>query len=137
MRWTKQSGKNIWINDKKYVIDWDKPSRSKQQFKVKQFLRKYCLKHLMYEEYPVPGTLLKCDFLNSSQRWILEHQGIGHDYNKWVHQGSRLRYLRSIKNDMKKREILELNGYKVIETFPDDLDNLSYDFFVEKFGIYL
>jgi hypothetical protein len=138
MKWILPNGKEKWKNDTKYRINFDKPSLSNEQFRVKQFLKKYCSSHIMYEEYTIPGTILKIDFLNLTQKWALEHQGVGHfSYNSYFHRGSRLNYLKSIKNDSKKRQILELNGFLVIETITEDLDYLSHDYFFKKFGVNL
>ena len=37
---------------KNFLIDWDGKSRSKIQFNVKQYLKKYWLKHIVFEEFP-------------------------------------------------------------------------------------
>ncbi|MEK6878949.1 MAG: hypothetical protein AABY22_05040 [Nanoarchaeota archaeon] len=138
MKWILLNNRIINVNDSKYKIDWDKPSKSGEQFKVKQFLKQYCKNHIIYEEYLLPRSgNLRVDFLNSTQKWAIEHQGVAHEsYNSFFHKNSRLNFLQRIKNDVKKREILEKNGYIVIETITDDLP-LSYDFFIGKFGIYL
>jgi hypothetical protein len=137
MRWKLFNGKEVWKRDNKYRIDFDKPSRSKQQFQIKQFLRENCRTHILYEEYTLPRMILKVDFINATQKWALEHQGVGHNsFNPFFHQGSRARYLNSIKNDSKKREFLEFNNYLLIETTPDDLP-LTKEWFIEKYGVYL
>ena len=45
-------------NAKKYLIDWDKPSRSKFQTQVKRFLRRYWKNDIVFEEFRVVGTRL-------------------------------------------------------------------------------
>ena len=52
----------------KYLIDWDKKSKSQLQFKVKQFLRSYWKNHIVYEEFPVYGTRMKVDFVNATKK---------------------------------------------------------------------
>ena len=139
MRWKTQSGKLVWKNDKSYIIDWDKPSRSKEQTKVKEFLKTCCKNDIIYEEYTLPGTRMKVDFLNATKKWALEHQGKGahNEFNPFFHQNSRAKYLASIKRDVKKVKFLEMNGYTVIETFTKDLDNLSQEFFLKTYNIML
>ncbi len=139
MRWRLNSGKLVWKNDKKYIIDWDKPSRSKEQTKVKEFLRALWKNDIVYEEMPLPGGRLRVDFLNATKKIAIEHQGKGahNEFNKFFHQNSRANYLASIKRDVKKVKILELNGYTVIETFTKDLDNLSQEFFLKTYNISL
>ena len=44
---------------KNFLIDWDGKSRSKIQFNVKQYLKKYWLKHIVFEEFPVAGTYIE------------------------------------------------------------------------------
>ena len=50
----------------KYSVDWGRKSRSKIQFKVKQFLKPYWKSHVVFEEFPVYGTRLKVDILNAT-----------------------------------------------------------------------
>jgi len=51
-------------NAKKYLINWDKPSRSKFQTRVKDFLRSYWQHDVVFEEFRVVGTRLTLDFYN-------------------------------------------------------------------------
>jgi len=137
MRWILPNGKQIWQSDSIYRINFDKPSRSKQQFEVKQFFKKYCYNHILYEEYSLPGTLLKVDFISATQKWAWEHQGVGHFcFNKFYHNDSRAKYLNSLKNDTKKYKILELNGYIIIESSPQDLP-ITKEWLKEKYNIIL
>ena len=48
-------------NVSKYLMDWDKKSRSKIQFKVKKFLEPFWKGHIVFEEFPVYGSKLKVD----------------------------------------------------------------------------
>lgn len=136
MRWL-LNGKLSWRNDKQYLIDWDKPSRSKEQTKVKEFLKQHWKNDIVYEEYRCPGGLLKVDFLNATKKIALEHQGKGahNEFNPFFHDNSRAKYLASIKRDVKKAKLLESNGYLLVETFTQDLDKLSKDFFLKTYNI--
>ena len=50
-----------------YLIDWDHPSKSKIQFKTKQFIKEYWLNNVVFEEFPVAGTRLSLDFYNATK----------------------------------------------------------------------
>lgn len=139
MRWM-INGKLCWKCDKKYLIDWDQPSRSKEQTKVKEFLRQFWSQDIVMEEYLIPKSgKLRVDFINVTKKIALEHQGKGahNEYNPFFHNNNRLNYLASLKRDVKKIKILEMNNYKVIETYTKDLNNLSKEFFLKTYGILL
>ena len=138
MRW-RIGEKYVWRNDKQYIIDWDKPARSKEQTKVQEFLRQYWDKDIVFSEYRLPQTKLRVDFINASKKIALEHQGKGahNEFNPFFHNNSRTNYLASLKRDIKKLKILEHNGYTVIETFTEDLNKLSKEFFIQKYNICL
>ena len=139
MRWKLSNNKLVWRNDKKYLINWDKPSRSKEQTKVKDFLKQYCKNDILFEEYVLPSTRLKVDFLNATKKWAIEHQGKGahNEFNPFFHKNSRANYLASLKRDVKKRKLLEDNGYVFIETFTNELDSLTKEFFLKTYNITL
>ena len=130
-------GRSVNKNVNKYLIDWDKKSRSKIQFATKQFLRPYWRLHLCYEEFPCVGSLLKVDILNATIKVAIEVNGEQHGSFHYFHNGNRLNYLKSIKNDYKKSEWLELNGFQLIEINYDEIDLLSKEFFRTKFGLVL
>jgi len=122
----------------KYLIDWNKKSRSKIQFKVKQFLKTYWKAHVVFEEFPVYGTRLKVDILNATIKVAIEVQGKQHSsFNKFFHGNSRAKYLASIKRDFQKSQWLELNKYKLIEIEEDEVDLLSKEFFLKKLRLKL
>ena len=139
MRWRLPNNKLVWRNDKKYLINWDKPSRSKEQTKVKDFLKQYCKNDILFEEYVLPSTRLKVDFLNATKKWAIEHQGKGahNEFNPFFHKNSRANYLASLKRDVKKRKLLEDNGYVFIETFTNELNSLTKEFFLKTYNITL
>ena len=111
----------------RYLIDWDKKSKSKIQFKVKQFLKTYWENHIVYEEFPVYGTRMKVDFINVTKKMAVEVHGPQHEScNKFFHKNSRAAYLDSIKRDAKKAEWLENNNFIFIEIYDKDIDNLSH-----------
>lgn len=138
MRFFTLSGSLKYKNVKSFLINWDKKERSIPQFKVKKFLQNYWFTHIVYSEFPVYGTLLKIDIFNATKKIAVEVQGRQHDqYNKFFHNNSRLNYLSSIKRDSLKRKWCEINNIKLIEIYEDEVDDLSREFFKEKFDIEL
>jgi very-short-patch-repair endonuclease len=131
------NGKLVKKNVSKYLINWDKKSRSNIQFSTKQFLRNYWFSHIVYEEFPVYGSLLKVDFLNATKKIAIEVQGSQHEsFNKFFHDNSRLKYLNSIKRDYNKFLWLEKNGFKLIEIYEKDVKGgLSLEFFQKTLNI--
>ena len=131
-------GREQYKNVEKYRVDWDAKCRSKIQFTVKTFLRQYWQNHIVYEEFPVYGTRLKVDLLNASNKIAVEVQGKQHEqFNKHFHANSRLKYLQSIKRDVKKSQWLEKNGFIVVEIMQDEVPTLNEDFFLKKYDITL
>ena len=138
MRLLNIHGKLVNKSVSKYLIDWGGRSRSNIQFQTKQFLRLYWGSHIVYEEFPVYGSLMKVDILNATKKIAVEVNGAQHgEFNKFFHANSRAKYLNSIKRDYKKAEWLEKNGYVLIEIEQDEVKDLSKDFFLKKFNIVL
>ena len=105
---------------KKYLIDWDKPSRSKFQTSVKKFLRPYWENDFVFEEFRVVGTRLSLDFYNASKNVAVEVQGAQHTkYVKHFHK-NRLNYADQLQRDQKKLEFCEANGINLAEVYPQD-----------------
>jgi len=137
MRFKTLTGKQIYKNLNPFRIDWDKSSRSKPQFAVKQFLKPFWEKYIIYEEMPVYGTLMHVDIVNASLKLAVEVQGNQHEtYNPFFH-GNRAGYFKSIKRDGLKLKWLELNDFKVIYIYENETPHLSKEFFKDKFGIFL
>lgn len=121
----------------RYIIKWDAPSKSKLQFRVKQFLKPYWVGSICYEEFPVYGTELKVDFFNATYRIAIEVQGPQHNEYHYFHNGQPNAYLDSVKRDMQKLVWIKRNGFKFIEINYDEVDMLSHAFVQEKFGVNL
>jgi hypothetical protein len=131
-------GRYVNKNVEKYRIDWEEKSRSKAQFRTKEFLKQYWQNDIVYEEFPVYGTRMKVDIVNMTKKIAIEVQGNQHySFNKHFHKNSRLKYLASLKRDVKKIEWLELNDFLVAEITEDETKSLSRKFFEESFGINL
>lgn len=136
MRLLNINGKLVNKNVRNYEIDWYGKCRSKLQFKFKQFFYPYWKNHIVYEEFPVYGSMLKIDLLNATKKIAVEIQGAQHEsFNKFFHDNSRLKYLESIKRDVKKEKWIDTNGFKFIELYENDLKDLSPQYIEEKCGV--
>ena len=112
-------------NAKKYLIDWDKPSRSKFQPYVKEFLRPYWKNDIVFEEFRVVGSRLTLDFYNANKKIAVEVQGAQHTkYVKFFHK-TRLKYRDQLKRDEKKLDFCKANNIKLAEIYPQDEINAS------------
>jgi hypothetical protein len=129
-------GKLRYKNVQKYLINWDGKSRSKPQFEVKQFLKKYWITSVCYEEFPVYGTLMRIDLFNANKKIAVEVNGKQHgEFNPFFHNNSRLNYLNSLKRDHNKWKWLELNNIQLLEIEEEEVDYLSTKYIKEKFDI--
>lgn len=117
-----------------YLIDWDKESLSKIQFKTKQFLKKYWESHVIFEEFPVAGTRLKFDFYNANKKIAVEVHGAQHTKYVPFFHGRKSNFVRQIRRDQQKIDFCELNGIILVELF--DGDKLNRKTF-EKCGVHL
>jgi len=136
MRLLNINGTLVNKNVRKNLINWEGKSRSKLQFKFKQFFYSYWKNHIVYEEFPVYGTMLKVDILNATKKIAIEIQGNQHEsFNEFFHDNSRLKYLQSIKRDVKKEKWLEMNEFKFLELYEADLKKLSPQYIEEKCGV--
>ena len=121
-------------NAKKYLINWKKPSRSKFQTSVKNFLNPYWFNDIVFEEFKIVGTRLSFDFYNANKKIAIEVQGAQHTkYIKFFH-GSRLNYLDQLRRDEKKLKFCIANDITLIEIYPND--TIDEKFF-ESFGVIL
>tara|TARA_Y100000593_G_C4320670_1_gene343598 strand:+ start:585 stop:1004 length:420 start_codon:yes stop_codon:yes gene_type:complete len=129
------TGKLVTKNVSKYVINWDEESRSKLQFKVKQFLKPYWRYQMVFEEFPVYGTRMAVDIVNATKKIAIEVNGPQHKkFNKFFHN-SKADYLASIQRDWKKTEWLTKNNFELIEIESEEVDGISKEFIQEKFGV--
>ena len=122
----------------KYLITWNKKSRSKLQKRVKDFFKPYWQAHIVYEEFPVFGSRMKVDIVNMTKKIAIEVQGSQHNsFNAFFHNNSRAKYLESIKRDVKKAQWLEKNDINLIEVDEKEAYKLSKEFFKKKFDLAL
>lgn len=112
----------------KYLIDWDGLSKSKFQKSVKDFLKDYWQRQVVFEEFPVAGSRMTFDFYNANQKIAIEVQGGQHTkYVPFFHGGYKNNYLMQLKRDNDKHDFCELNEIKLVEIY--EKDKLSKSFF--------
>jgi hypothetical protein len=112
----------------KYLIDWEGSSKSKFQKSVKDFLKDYWQRQVVFEEFPVAGTRMTFDFYNANQKIAIEVQGGQHTkYVPFFHGNYKSNYLMQLKRDNQKHEFCELNDIHLGEIF--EKDKLSKSFF--------
>lgn len=133
MRFLTLAGRDKSVDIAPYRLDWDKPSLSKFQFKVKQFLREFWFNHVMYEEMKVAGTRMKIDLYNATKRVAIECDGKQHgQYNKHFHNGSASTFFGQIDRDNKKDRWCEMNGITLIRVEEDEVSDLSRAWFKSR-----
>jgi hypothetical protein len=116
------------IGVQKYVIDWESDSKSKFQKSVKNFLKEYWFRHVVFEEFPVAGTRMTFDFYNANHKIAIEVQGGQHTkYVPFFHGNYQNNYLMQLKRDHQKHDFCSLNEIKLVEIY--EKDKLSKDFF--------
>ena len=116
------------IGVQKYTIDWDADSKSKFQKSVKEFLKKYWQRQVVFEEFPVAGTRMTFDFYNANDKIAIEVQGGQHTkYVPFFHGNYKNNYLMQLKRDHQKHDFCELNDIKLVEIY--EKDKLSKSFF--------
>lgn len=129
------SNSEVNVNISKYRVDWDAKCRSKFQYDLKQWLRRYWGNHVVLEEFQIPGSLLKVDLINLNKRIMVEINGVQHGkYNKHFHRGNRVNFLKQMSRDQMKRNWAEANDFVIVEIEPEDLP-LSLDFFRQKYDL--
>lgn len=104
-----------------YKINWDGPSPSKLQKQVKGFIREVGGAGWT-EEFLIPGSKLRVDFLNTELRIAVEMQSkLHYEFNKFMHKGETTGYLAQIKRDLAKKVWFERNQIQLIEIEEKDL----------------
>ena len=133
MKFIDQYGKQRNLkNAKKYLINWEKPSRSKFQTNVKKFLRLYWENDIVFEEFRVVGSRLTLDFYNANKKIAVELQGAQHTkFVKHFHK-TRANFLRQIRRDDKKMDFCKINNIDFLQIYPDD--KLSQEYFENLLG---
>jgi hypothetical protein len=105
----------------RYRIDWDSPSRSKIQYKVKKILEDLWRGHVVFEEFPVAGTRMSLDFYNANKKIAIEVQGKQHfKYVPHFHGKNKINFISQLRRDSQKKEFCEINKIKLVEIYEGD-----------------
>lgn len=129
------NGKLIQAKFQKYRIKWDGKSPSEPQQKTKEFLKKYWYGQIVCEEFRLPGTLLRIDFINFTKRIVVETHGPQHyTFVKHFHR-NKAGYLASFRRDQAKAKFIEINNFAFLEILDSEIDLLSKEYILEKYGI--
>jgi hypothetical protein len=75
------------------------------------------------------------DILNATLKIAVEVNGPQHSEFHYFHGQNPMEYLNAVKRDMQKVDWLEKNGFKLVEINWDEIDQLSKEFFKQKFGL--
>jgi hypothetical protein len=128
--------KLVSINVNKYKIDWEKDGASKIERQFRDLIYPYWKNKIVLFQPLIPGTRLRLDFLNATNRLCVEIDGPQHnEFNKHFHNNSRAKFLASIGRDLKKDDWLRANNIKLVRLDSSDLDNFSIKYIQEKFDI--
>jgi len=124
------------INIGKYLISWDEPSCSKFQTSVKNFLYPYFKNGVVTEEFKIPSSRLRCDFLHWGRRLAIEAHGRQHDDYVEHFAGSRSGFLAAWKRDSQKRDWIEnIMKFQLILIYEKDMPYLSRQWFIDEYNI--
>ena len=126
------------VNITRYLHEWEGGRKvSGPQSKVSDFLKPYWRHHVVCSEFVIPGSRLRVDFVNWTRRIAIEVSPSGsHSFNPFFHK-SRPGFGAAMHREFDKAEWLEQVGVRLIEVFDEDLDNLSPEWFQEKYGVTL
>lgn len=108
-------------NLNKYIINWDKQSRSKFQTNVKNYLRQYWSQNVVFEEMPIVGTRMTLDLYNANKKIAIEVQGRQHQtFVKHFH-GNLLNFKYQLDRDNNKEAFCAKNGITLVTIFDKDV----------------
>lgn len=128
--------KQVLLKIAQYKIDWENDGNSSLEVRFRELIKPYWFHKIVLFQCTIPGSLLKIDFLNCTNKIAVETNGKQHNnFNKFFHNNSRANYLKGIKNDMSKYNWLEQNNIQLLELEEDDLDSFSPQYIQEKFNI--
>jgi Protein of unknown function (DUF559) len=128
--------KLVFINPKKYLIDWENDGSSKPEICFRDLIYPYWKNYIILFQFRIPGSRLRIDFFNLNKKLIVEIDGSQHDkFNKHFHNNSRNNYLNSIKRDLDKEKWCEENNIKVLRLNEQDLFNFSISYVEKNYNI--
>ena len=130
------SNKEILINTKKYLINWENSGASSLETRFRDLIRPFWGNSIVLFQFRIPASLMRIDFFNINKRLAVEINGEQHDsYNEFFHKKSRLNYLSSIKRDMAKDNWCEQNKITILHLTEFDLDVFCPEYIYDKFGV--
>lgn len=136
MKWKKKGGKEVNVVPLKYKIKWNDDGRSKPETLVRKFLRPFWERDIVLAEFRIPSTLYRIDLINLSRKIAIEvsPDSVHLNFNQFMH-GSRAGYLKKLKADYEKMELMELNGFTFIELNDRHLEDLNKEMFKREFDL--
>jgi len=118
-------------------IKWNVKRASDAQYRAKLFLKEFWEQDSVFEEFVIPGSRLRVDFINFTKKIAVEVSGRQHEeFNKFFHK-NRIGFIKSVKRDFQKIKWLEINDIKLIEIYDHETFNLNKKEIEEKFSITL
>lgn len=130
------NGRERDINVSKWRIDWDRKVSGPQK-QVKDFLYPYWHNHVVLEELMIPGSRLRIDLISLTRLIAIEVSPRQHyKINPFFHK-TKSGYLAAMKRDVKKEEWITAQGWTYVEVMEEDMDDLSPEWFKQKYDITL
>ena len=118
-------------------IKWNIKRASDAQYRTKLFLKEFWEQDAVFEEFVIPGSRLRVDFINFTKKIAVEVSGRQHEeFNKFFHK-NRLGFIKSVKRDFQKIKWLEINDIKLIEIYDHETYTLNKKEIEEKFSVTL
>lgn len=118
-------------------IKWNIKRASDAQYRTKLFLKEFWEQDAVFEEFVIPGSRLRVDFINFTKKLAVEVSGRQHEeFNKFFHK-NRLGFIKSVKRDFQKIKWLEINDIKLIEIYDHETYTLNKKEIEEKFSVTL
>jgi len=128
--------KLVTININRYKIDWENDGASKIERQFRDLIYPFWKNQIVLFQPRIPSSLLRLDFLNVNKKLAVEVDGKQHnEFNKHFHNNSKNNYLASIRRDIEKENWMADNKISLLRLVEDDLDNFSYEYILDKFGV--
>ena len=118
-------------------IKWNIKRASEAQYRTKLFLKEFWECDNVFEEFIIPGSRLRVDFINFTKKIAVEVSGRQHEeFTKFFHK-NRIGFIKSVKRDFQKIKWLEINDIELIEIYDHETLNLNKKEIEDKFSITL
>lgn len=76
----------------------------------------------VYEEVPIPGSRMRCDFWVPAALVMVEVQGEQHFEFTPFHHGTRAKFRRAVALDREKSRFCDINQFRLVALRYDDTD---------------